>query len=1558
MRTAKTTVVLAWILAVFSAGGTQADPIDQNESNWIPFVSSSTEGALSRTMAKSSDNTGILVASEIPGMYVHDVNVEGELYQTLRIPNAGHIAEVGKPRLPVIKEFIEVPRFVDVTVEIFCSDYNDYICYNVYPAQEALPDIDTHEAPQFVIDQTTYSTDEFYPSSIAEMEQPVILRGHRIIPLILAPIQFNPVTRELRCYSSIEVRIEYAYPEQIDGVPMRLESDAFEDLCENVILNYKSPGAFLERTGVTAKSADPNGAEYLIITDANFVEATDSLAEWKRRKGYKTKVVTTSTTGTTAAQIRQYVQDAYDDWNPAPTYLLLVGDSEFIPTNYDTNHPSPKHGDFQTATDLYYVTVDGNDYFPDMFIGRISVDSNDQAQTVIDKILDYETSPPSDPCFYNEVSVCAYFEDKEDDTSDGFEDRRYVLTSEEIRDYLLTESYTVERIYCAEATVDPNHYNDGLYANGEPLPADLLRPTFAWDGDSGDITGAINAGRFIINHRDHGGSCNFFNHDAPSWANPRGQTEGWGDPRYTTTDIASLTNGDERPIVFSINCNTGWFDGEIDQNNDPCLIQSFESLCEEFLRHPDGGAVAAIGATRISYSGYNDDLAKGFYDAIWPGFIDPNQQAMYELGQVLTYGKIYMFLQMWGGYNQTQFELFHLFGDPEMTIRKEQPQNLTVRHSSEIKTGVPQSINVNVRSGGRAVNHARIGLYKPGDIQEAGYTDVAGNATIGVTASTTGFLYITVTEVNSVPYSRIIRAINTPAKITLAPNSGPVGRLFTITGTEFHIWERVNLDFGSRGLGSTTASAAGGFTVSRNVPSAPDGPTTVTATGQTSGKTAVAVFTVVPPGPPPDPYIYKQWNSTTWHLNPNGSGPDYNPTWNNPCIQLYDVATGAAVSSGNLKIGTAYRVDATIHNTSATPANNTQVTFEWSDLSTGQPTGGWRLIGTDTVNVPGSPNTVTASAIWTPILTGHCCINVDIYHGSDSDMSNNKGWENTRVKPISSPTEIPFTVYNTTENPGVVELELTQRDAFEPYLDEVWETYIERSCPQTLEPDEGQTAILHVNAPESAYIEQRRILSLTARINGEVIGGIEFELVKDVPVRAYDPSPANGVYNVPADTILSWQSGTYATSHDVYMGTDETVVRDANEYWIEYQGSVTAPFYTPPGPLDFGQTYYWRIDEVNPMNPDSPWKGDVWEFTVETGTAHSPYPSDGAANVTGESVALSWLPGRIAAEHDVYFGTSFYDVYNATVATADVYQGRQAETYYNATELTLDNTYYWRIDEVNGLYILQGDVWSFSTRDYLVIDDFESYSSSEDMSSAKWTAGYTDDCISDYNMGGELSLQQGTDQTMVFEYDNSYFAPFGTYSEARYDVNDGSGTADWTGGGLFEEGPTLSISFKGAAGNATGPNYDRMYVAIEDSEGDRAMVLHEDPNAQANPAWQEWNIPLGEAAAANGVNLEDVDNLYLGFGVRCYSASASQQAGGTGTVEFDDIRLYGQRCLPETAKSDGDLNYDCVVDASDVQILAEEWLLPGCCRSDLNKNRIVEFMDFATLGSDWLEEQL
>ena len=96
-----------------------------------------------------------------------------------------------------------------------------------------------------------------------------------------------------------------------------------------------------------------------------------------------------------------------------------------------------------------------------------------------------------------------------------------------------------------------------------------------------------------------------------------------------------------------------------------------------------------------------------------------------------------------------------------------------------------------------------------------------------------------------------------------------------------------------------------------------------------------------------------------------------------------------------------------------------------------------------------------------------------------------------------------------------------------------------------------------------------------------------------------NPNPANGAVDVKQTPVLSWTPGAYAASHEVYFGADAGAVRNATKASPEYKATKALGDESyAPAKLAWTTTYYWRIDEVNSVNPDSPWVGKVWSFTT------------------------------------------------------------------------------------------------------------------------------------------------------------------------------------------------------------------------------------------------------------------------------------------------------------------------------------------------------------------------
>ncbi|MHC4431773.1 MAG: LamG domain-containing protein, partial [Planctomycetota bacterium] len=178
---------------------------------------------------------------------------------------------------------------------------------------------------------------------------------------------------------------------------------------------------------------------------------------------------------------------------------------------------------------------------------------------------------------------------------------------------------------------------------------------------------------------------------------------------------------------------------------------------------------------------------------------------------------------------------------------------------------------------------------------------------------------------------------------------------------------------------------------------------------------------------------------------------------------------------------------------------------------------------------------------------------------------------------------------------------------------------------------------------------------------------------------------------------LTWTPGDAAVSHDVYVGDNFEDVDNGVPGAPGFQGNQTAtslllgfPGFAVPNGLVPGTTYYWRIDEVNDADPNSPWKGDVWSFRVPPMEAYSAVPPDKARFVLPD-VTLEWTAGFNAKLHTVYYGDNFEEVDNASGAIA------QTDTTFTPSALEADSTYYWRVDEFDGAETHKGDVWSFTT---------------------------------------------------------------------------------------------------------------------------------------------------------------------------------------------------------------------------------------------------------------------
>jgi hypothetical protein len=372
------------------------------------------------------------------------------------------------------------------------------------------------------------------------------------------------------------------------------------------------------------------------------------------------------------------------------------------------------------------------------------------------------------------------------------------------------------------------------------------------------------------------------------------------------------------------------------------------------------------------------------------------------------------------------------------------------------------------------------------------------------------------------------------------------------------------------------------------------------------------------------------------------------------------------------------------------------------------------------------------------------------------------------------------------------------------------------------------------------------------------------------PKTAYFPVPSDGTESIAVDVELSWTGGFGSKLHTVYFGDNFSDVNNASGGLSQSSAAFI------PGPLELAKTYYWRVDEFDAVDT---FKGDVWSFTT-LGAVEALYPAKGTVDIF-QTPVLTWIPNVFAASHEIYFGSDAEAVKNADTSSPEYKGTRNVGTEnYEAGELDWNATYYWRIDEVNNSNPnspWKGNIWSFTTANFLVIDDFENYNdlNPDDPNSNRifnaWIDGFDNPAMNGSIVGNanppfaEQTIVHSGLQSMPLAYDNAVGK-----SEATLTL---TSNRDWTVNGVS----TLTIWFRGSSSNAA----ENLYVALNDS----AMVNNDNPNAAKQGTWTKWNIDL-QAFAGQGINLTNVNSITIGLGNR-----ANPTTGGAGIMYFDDIRI-------------------------------------------------------------------
>mgnify|MGYP006120027613 FL=1 len=658
-----------------------------------------------RVTTKSvSDFTFINSISEIQTMVV---KTEEGNFVKLVIPSYSSDAIDGNAELPVVKQLIRVPFGSDIKIKILnkeetiinLSDYG--IDLPLFPNQPSISKSAT-DIP-FYYNSTFYDINDFTSNELVKTELLGKMRGQQLARLSISPIQYNPVSNQLKIITKVEVQVVFKNVNISEDVANRKKyySSEFETLFKSCV----------NHTPVTEKDVITTyPVKYVIISDPQFQTALQPLVDWKRKKGFLVieEYTNNPLVGTTTTSIHSFIKNMYDNatpLDPAPTYLLLIGDLAEIPSFDNGSHVS----------DMYYCEFDGGgDFYPEMYYGRLSATTAAEVEIQVNKTLTHELYTFTDPSFLDEVVLVAgvdgSFAPTHGNGQINYGTDNYFNTAHGLTVY----SY--------------------LYGSGSPITSDM-------SGASAAIISDISDGVGFANYTAHCG------------------TSGWSDPSFETSDVSGLQNIDQFGFMVGNCCQSNKFDVNV------CFGEKLLRAPSKGAVGYVGGSNNtywdedfwwAVGSTsnitaNPTYAG--TDL--GLYDCLMHENGEAQADWFYTAGQVIHSGN--MAVTQAGGSEQYYWEIYHLMGDPSLMPYIGVPTTLTVSHSAATPIGTT-SFTVNTEE------NAYVALSMNGvllDAQLAGPTGIV-NLTFP-TLSIVGTADVVVTKQFKQPYISTLNIISSNA---------------------------------------------------------------------------------------------------------------------------------------------------------------------------------------------------------------------------------------------------------------------------------------------------------------------------------------------------------------------------------------------------------------------------------------------------------------------------------------------------------------------------------------------------------------------------------------------------------------------------------------------------------------------------------------------------------------------------------------------------------------------------------------------------------------------------
>ncbi len=447
----------------------------------------------------SSSSTTSLVQFNINAYELISVTTPQGKQMIVSVDDGSLIMQKGAPDLAKITKSLLIPDMSEMQIEIVSSKYVDIQNVNVAPSKGNFTR-DINPADVSFVYGKEYQRNRFFPSVLAQLNEPYIIRDFRASSFDVYPLQYNPTTKVLRVYTEITVKVSetgktgtnvYDRKTAITSIDKE-----FSQIYSRQFLNFG------EQSKYTALNEE---GSMLIICHSAFMTTMQPFIDWKTKRGLTVEMVNVSTIGTTAAAIKTYVANYYNTHNLK--YLLLVGDAAQIPTN--------QGGTLGGPSDNAYGYILGNDHYQEIFVGRFSAENIAQVQTQVQRSVEYEQNPNTTSNWLAKSIGVASDQGPGDDNEYDYQHIHAIQTQ------LLAYTYVTPSVELYDGSQGGND------APGSPSAT--------------NVGTAINAGGGIINYTGHG------------------STTSWGTSGFSNSDVANLNNAGKLPFIWSVACVNGDF---------------------------------------------------------------------------------------------------------------------------------------------------------------------------------------------------------------------------------------------------------------------------------------------------------------------------------------------------------------------------------------------------------------------------------------------------------------------------------------------------------------------------------------------------------------------------------------------------------------------------------------------------------------------------------------------------------------------------------------------------------------------------------------------------------------------------------------------------------------------------------------------------------------------------------------------------------------------------------------------------------------------------------------